>query len=262
MRACFNCAKSKLRCDWPDDTEAAATVTNKPVCIRCSRLNLRCWVTEPAKRGPRPGSRRITKVDRVSQLEQKLESLVSLLATNGVGLPGSLSVASAETPPEAPVPAAHLAPDSGPAPGPAPSAGDTSPKGAPMILFRGIDPDPHHHSVRRSPSPCELPSPQELPTFTDHVLSHEAAEHILQEYRQKFVPKFPFVPLPASWLSHQLSPHQQFLFSTIAYAVAPPPHLDRSAFHRWFRQYLGQEMVQKEQQSLELLQAILVFAAW
>jgi hypothetical protein len=97
MRACSNCQKSKLRCVWQE----ADASTGLPACTRCRRQDLRCWVIEPVKRGPRPG-RRVTKAsvtqhdvplaitltlcrDRVNQLEQKLNSLASLLAASHHG---------------------------------------------------------------------------------------------------------------------------------------------------------------------------------
>jgi hypothetical protein len=93
-------------------------------------------------------------------------------------------------------------------------------------------------------------------------MSHEAAEDVLQQYRQKYVPCFPFVPIPAGWTARYLSAHQPFLFAVIVHAVAAPTYPDRAAFHKWFRQCLAQEVVGDQRKTLEMLQAILVFTAW
>ncbi|KAK4044267.1 hypothetical protein C8A01DRAFT_31581 [Parachaetomium inaequale] len=93
-------------------------------------------------------------------------------------------------------------------------------------------------------------------------MSHEAAEDVLQQYRQKYVPCFPFVPIPAGWTAHHLSVHQPVLFAVIVHAVAAPTYPARAAFHKWFRQCLAQEVVGDQRKTLEMLQAILVFTAW
>ncbi|KAK4158310.1 hypothetical protein C8A00DRAFT_10977 [Chaetomidium leptoderma] len=67
-RACQNCAQSKLRCEWPVESGAGASV-----CIRCAKTSASCVLpplTDRKRRGPST---------RVRKLEDKAEGLMSLL---------------------------------------------------------------------------------------------------------------------------------------------------------------------------------------
>jgi len=93
------------------------------------------------------------------------------------------------------------------------------------------------------------------------------AERILEAYRSEFYPRFPFVPVPADVSAYQIHIQQPFLLKVITHIVAPslqPGHdwEDRSVFHRWFRRCVAEEVVREERKTLEMLQAILVFATW
>jgi hypothetical protein len=93
-------------------------------------------------------------------------------------------------------------------------------------------------------------------------VSHEFAERVLQQYRQEYVPCFPFVPIPGAWSARYLSIHHPFLFAIIIQVVSPQTHSDRSAFYQRFRQSLTEQVVRDQRKTLEMLQAILLFTAW
>ncbi|GAB1317961.1 hypothetical protein MFIFM68171_08171 [Madurella fahalii] len=91
-------------------------------------------------------------------------------------------------------------------------------------------------------------------------------ESILEHYRRILVPRFPFVPIPTSSSAHELSLKEPFLFKVITRIVTARKRMshdsDQSAFYRWFRQCLADELLREQRKTLEMLQAILIFTAW
>lgn len=98
-----------------------------------------------------------------------------------------------------------------------------------------------------------------LPGF--QVTFIQATEY-LNIYRREYVPKYPFVPLPADILPHILYGESRLLFWSIMAAVAPLPGTVQQAFKKWFRRYLAEHMIVQQQKKLEFLQAILIHLGW
>lgn len=100
----------------------------------------------------------------------------------------------------------------------------------------------------------------------DYSVFPEDADGTLERYRRTFAPRFPFVPIATALSAHGLSLTEPFLFKVIAQVVAARRYTsngpNQPTFHRWFRQYLADEVLLKQRKTLEMLQAILVFAAW
>ncbi|CAG7562720.1 unnamed protein product [Fusarium equiseti] len=69
-RACTNCARLKMKCQWPSSGSGRLEKT----CSRCLRMKLDCQVPEITQR------RKRGKSTRVAQLEKKIDGIVSLLA--------------------------------------------------------------------------------------------------------------------------------------------------------------------------------------
>ncbi|KAK3322914.1 hypothetical protein B0H66DRAFT_555490 [Apodospora peruviana] len=224
-RACFKCAKSKLRCTWPDDMQQQTTrrlgQSDHPICKRCKQRGFPCWVAEAGKRGPQVGHR--AGKNKIEKLEKKVDDILSLLKTT---TPNSAQ-ASAQLGIEGVSDSTTW-------------GGSSSPTSSQQPI--------NELSALQPPNNCPL--------------DHDAADKILHNYRTNYSPRFPFVQIPSTTSVFQLVLQRPFLFKVIAHVVAPPKNSSRAAFHQWFLSCLMDKMTREQDKTLELLQAILIFIAW
>jgi hypothetical protein len=96
----------------------------------------------------------------------------------------------------------------------------------------------------------------------DFRLSLADAEDILHLYRVSYSPLFPFVPVPQSSSAYDLYVKKPLLFRTIMGVTAPQSVSIQKAMALWFREYIAEHVVVKQEKSLEMLQAILICIAW
>jgi hypothetical protein len=88
------------------------------------------------------------------------------------------------------------------------------------------------------------------------------AEYFLRIYISSYSPLFPFVPVSKSISAYDLFVTKPFLLRTIMGIVAPQTHTIQVQTETWFREYIAEHMVVKQEKTLEILQALLLFIAW
>lgn len=76
------------------------------------------------------------------------------------------------------------------------------------------------------------------------------------------MPQFPFVLIPETTTAPMLYEEKPHLFWVIMASVVPQTDTVHKDIKLWFRQYLAEHVVVRQEKSLDLLQAILVHMAW
>ncbi|PTB64790.1 hypothetical protein BBK36DRAFT_1170469 [Trichoderma citrinoviride] len=241
-RACANCARLKMKCRWP----VPGAGQDEGGCIRCARMKISCHVPAPVQRKKRG------KSTRVAQLEKKIDGLVSMLASGQ-------HIQASGTPPL--TPESH---DTGIA---ASGRGvSKAPTSRPLQDAISALPQPNRVSVREEAPQIPLPIPSEpattfqlIPGFSfnlEEVVSYFAI------YRREFMPNYPFVIVPEDLDPRSLYASSRCLFWTVMAAVAPQSSATQQSVENWFRQYIADRMVVKQERNLGILQALLLHLAW
>ncbi|OAQ66003.1 fungal transcriptional regulatory protein [Pochonia chlamydosporia 170] len=193
-------------------------------CTRCSRMNITCDVPARSQR------RKRGKSTRVAQLEQKIDGIMSFLAKNQ------------QVQPTGPSP---MTPESQ-------FTCQTSPR-AP------VQETPQSHGIPRSTRSKNQAIFQLVPGF--QLTAQEAANY-LSIYTTEYAPNFPFVLIPSTMNPHSLHAESPGLFWAIMTAIAPQSFTLQQDVKTWFRQYIAEHMIVRQEKSLHLLQAILIHLAW
>ncbi|KAJ6782886.1 hypothetical protein PWT90_09919 [Aphanocladium album] len=237
-----------MKCRWP----AGVSPADVTACTRCDRLNISCNVPENAPR------KRRAKSTRVTQLEQKLDGIMSLLESNQRAKHRSGSAGSASTSGDAPSP---LTPEStnnnnlnNPWPfrsRPSDCAGQNAEKTASLSEER---PSPAVFVDRGVGEKVEL-----MPGFS---LTFTEANEYLNIYRKDYMPIFPFVIIEDTTKAHELYHNTPALFWMIMAAVSQTSEDVDTNVKKWLRQYVADTMIVKQEKTLELLQAILIHLIW
>ncbi|ATY67169.1 Fungal transcriptional regulatory [Cordyceps militaris] len=240
MRACANCSRLKMKCRWPSSGSAETTA-----CTRCGRLGIACGVPTHAPRKRRP------KSNRVAQLEQKLDGIMSLLESSQRAAKRQCSStaagagASACSGDDSPVPSSPLTPDSqGPNPWP---------------LGAGAGAGAGEHTSPEQPPADAAETVELVPGF--RITFVEAAEY-LHVYRKDYMPVFPFVLIEETTRPQELHAAAPALFWMIMAAVAQTSEEVDAAVKAWLRRHVAEKMLIRQEKTLEMLQAILVHLIW
>lgn len=93
------------------------------------------------------------------------------------------------------------------------------------------------------------------------VPSSSDAEAHLATFRDKMLPSFSFIDLSPTVTAEQLQ-HDRPLFMRAVMAVVTPSKSQKIACGRKFKEILARSTLLENQNSLDLLQALLVFVAW
>lgn len=183
---------------------------------------------------------------RVALLEKKIDSLVSMIAS-GQHIPAS------GTPP--------LTPESH-------DPGVVNDVSAIHLQKPLPDAAPQSHSGKIALGPPQIPLtiPSEPPTTFQLIpgFSFSLGEVIsyFDIYRREFMPNYPFVIIPQDLDPRSLYATSRCVFWTIMAAVAPQSSATQQGVENWFRQYVADRVVVKQEKSLAILQAILLHLAW
>ncbi|KAF4428278.1 cercosporin resistance [Fusarium acutatum] len=182
---------------------------------------------------PSSGSGRVEKTcsRRVAQLEKKIDGIVSLLSANQRK---GLSPLTPESPQDV---QSH-----------APCQPHTQEN--PFTTNHNQIPD---DSVRFS---------TDVELFPGFRVSQQEASERLDVYRRDYVPHFPFVPVPSSMCASELYVESRVMFWTILAVVSPLNDKVQMEFKAWFRRYLAEHLVVRQEKSIDILQAMLVYLAW
>lgn len=176
---------------------------------------------------------------RVAQLEKKIDGIVSLLAANQRQNLSPLT-------PESPKEQTHPQPQT---------------QQIPIVIpSMSVSPIPLDMMPRDSDIPPHLAPNVEL--FPGFRVSHQQAEERLELYRRDYVPHFPFVPVPDSMTSQEIYIESSLLFWTILAVVSPLDDKVQMEFKAWFRRYLAEHLVVRQEKSVDILQAMLIYLGW
>ncbi|KAF2645528.1 hypothetical protein P280DRAFT_465347 [Massarina eburnea CBS 473.64] len=232
--SCSNCVKAKCKC-VPRDAGGS--------CERCHRLTKDCQLaTFIRKRGVR---KTVASSTRTSKLEDKLDSLVSLLRAQ-------------HAPPNADITATNVSslpvdPQTRNLPSSPSREFDNSP-----VILSCLDPLGTARHVTLTPSTTSSsatspPSDLQIPT--------ENASHILSIFRSRFLDHFPFMHLPPSTPASQFQRERPMTFK--AMCVACGSSWERqSEGGRLIREEIAKRVVAGGERSLDLLLASMVCMLW
>ncbi|KAF2831676.1 hypothetical protein CC86DRAFT_142368 [Ophiobolus disseminans] len=216
-KACLPCIRAKAKC---------ATSEQRPSeCHRCIRLNKQCVFEVAAKKpGPGPKSR-----SRVRQLEQRVESLIDLIATKNT---------TSTTPDSSTAPVQVVTPDSS-----APT--DGAPPDSPPI------PAPRYW--------VESPKFKTFDPVEAGLLDEQHAYRLVEEFKTSFVESFPFVIIEGD--GSILQQQQPFLFHAILAVTSYATPRIQYRLSEELRRQLAR-IIEHSQKGLEILQGLLVYGAW
>ncbi|KID75578.1 Fungal transcriptional regulatory protein, partial [Metarhizium brunneum ARSEF 3297] len=96
----------------------------------------------------------------------------------------------------------------------------------------------------------------------DFQVTDREASRFLSIYASEYAPNFPFVMVPSAATAHGLHDRSPGLFWAIMTAVAPQSLAVQQRVKTWFRQYVADHVIVRQEKTLQLLQAILVHLAW
>ncbi|CAI6342460.1 unnamed protein product [Periconia digitata] len=233
-KACQSCIRAKAKCS-PSTDQA-------DICYRCQRLKKECVFEESVrKRGPKSRS-------RVKQLEQRVDSLIGLLAANGQSLEVTENIKSVLD--KAATPTAQSEPS--------PGARDTS-----NSVSSQCHTPPESGSCQLNVAnptgeePFEAYDPIDAGIITEH-----AASRLVEEFKQSFVLSFPFVVIPPSTDVNTLRRDSPFLFLSVLTTTSyRTPELQRELANH-LKSQIALRVVELSHKSLEILQGLLVYGAW
>ncbi|KAJ6443369.1 fungal transcriptional regulatory protein [Purpureocillium lavendulum] len=226
---------AKARCNFQEANAA------RHLCDRCEKMGIKC-VAKATRSLRKP--RQIKPLNsRLSTLERQLETLTAALEIHQ----GSASRATESTSPAAPPnieqTAATLTPDS------------TATNNSRDVPSLHQQPEGRHQGAQ----PSRTKQPDSVPVFG---LTWPQVERILDIFRAKYMPKFPFVIVQQHTTARTLFEQKPFLFRAIMLAAAPLPASRLIKMKRNVLAYLGQHMLVEEERKLDLLQGLLVCLAW
>ncbi|KIX02452.1 uncharacterized protein Z518_08393 [Rhinocladiella mackenziei CBS 650.93] len=225
-RACRNCVQIKAKC-------VPLEGSNNTTCQRCHRLKKECTTPVPVPR------KRRNKSTRVSQLEQRLDTLTSLLTTRG----------GANEIPDPPNPSL-----------PTPPVSSTNERRSLNDFNHGPDPDAWVNPCKAPPIKQTLR--EEADEFFHTPLAPVMEEKLFSHFRTEMSQYFPFVVVPPDATAVAFKEGKPFLFRCcVTAACHPDPHVQRQLVEELLR-YLGDRMLLNSERSLDLLQGVLVLIAW
>ncbi|KAK8119314.1 uncharacterized protein PG998_003940 [Apiospora kogelbergensis] len=231
---CAPCAKAKQKC-----------ISRGEKCVRCHRRGLECRpsATRVRKRGARTAS-----VLQSSQIENKLDDLMSLLrAHNAI--------------PQA-TPDHHVAPTE-PGTGAATSTlGNNTPttsqrSSAPPSaahLFSGEGSAAHHDASQSIPCGSSPPS-------NDDELCQSHADELLDTFRTHYLRHFPFTYLAPEVSAQNLQLHRPFLWMNIQ-AICTRSSSQREILGQQVREYFARKFIIDLEKDIDILQGILTYLGW
>ena len=94
------------------------------------------------------------------------------------------------------------------------------------------------------------------------VKSDHEAELILEVFRNDMAPHIPFVVIPADVDSNELRQKKPFLFLTVLMVACRHDKSRQTAITKKIREVLGYRILIKGEQSLDMLQGLLVCLSW
>jgi hypothetical protein len=196
--------------------------------------------------------------NETSKLEEKLDGLVTLLKSATQGAPGIINATSVNSPPEGSVPPSHE------------SASDSTAAGSvgyrdytysrPLPIGRGF---PESGFIPAASSSSSGSTSVNFQPVLHPALepSPEDAESYLNKFRTDFVKHLPFIVISPSVTARQLRQERPILWVCIM-AAASSNSTQQIVLSKEVRGILGREAYVEGTRNMDLLLAILVYAAW
>lgn len=193
---------------------------------------------------------------QTSKLEEKLEELVTILKSNVQGAPGVINNACLSTTSQC---AAQSSYDN------AYNSTVEYEEGASVNSRRSLG---GRETVQPSSTPVTFTSSESASTSMQHIMPLSAlrpgvedAESFLDKFRTDFVKHLPFVVISPTLTSRELQQERPILWLCIM-AVASSSATQQIALSKEVRATIGREAFVEGTKNMDILLAILVFAAW
>jgi hypothetical protein len=220
-------------------------------------MNKDCQPSPPVRK--RRTVKRPSSVNETSKLEEKLDGLVTLLKSATQGAPGIINATPVNSPPEGSMPSSHES-----------SSGSTA---AASVGYRDYTYNRPLPNVRGFPESSFTPAASSSSSSGSTSVNlqpvihpalepgPEDAESYLNKFRTDFVKHLPFIVIPPSVSSHQLRQERPILWVCIM-TVASGNSTQQIALSQEVRGILGREAYVEGTRNMDLLLAVLVYAAW
>lgn len=117
-------------------------------------------------------------------------------------------------------------------------------------------------SLPTSTAAAAAAAPSKVPARPGFGLTWEQAQQAVSDYRIRFVPHFPFVPLDPEVTAQDVFLKKPFLFRVVLLVAARLTVAKQKELKRSVSAYVGQHLVVMGKRSLDLLQGLLVYVAW
>ncbi|PVH94014.1 hypothetical protein DM02DRAFT_540322 [Periconia macrospinosa] len=220
--ACMHCFKSKCKCVSRPDGQG---------CERCYRLNKQCRSSDSVRKNAN-AYRRQNSAARIRSLEAKVDSLVQLLSivSQSPAISATLGHVSRED-------------------------------GFAQLLHPDVDDQDATDDAASSTTSSPSPNGRSDDALDAEVPFSSDAEAHLATFRNKMLPSFSFIHLSPTVTAEQLQ-RDRPLFMRAVMAVATSSKSQKIVYGRKFKEILANSTLLENQNSLDLLQALLVFIAW
>ncbi|KAK1759801.1 hypothetical protein QBC47DRAFT_294045 [Echria macrotheca] len=253
-QACMHCFKSKCRCVARPDGDG---------CERCHRLNRQCRPSDSARKRNTQNQNNSNSNTRLSEVEGKLDGLLSLLQTVFKSPDSSDVLRGALVDPDS----SHDSGSGADKSNSTPTNGTGTSTGTDESSGGGISANSTAASPLTGLSSCSPPildggggGATFTTTSTTTEPSAREADAALDLFRSQMLPYFALVHLPPHLTAQQLRRNRPFLFRAIV-AVASPTQ-QRRARGRELKRILTHDAVLENQSSMDLLLGVLVYTAW
>lgn len=226
-KACTNCSKAKCKCSY---------IEGKNICERCHRLKKDCEPLVPArKRNVRPNTS--SAAAKQQRLEQKLDSLVSLLQAQGNSAEAA-SVARVVDPGSTTLP--YQLPTEGATPATSIVSGQTS----------------GQHDVSTAPT-----SPLLHGGIIANPSVSSASQEALERFRDESLKYFPFLYLPPHMTASQLAAEFPLLWLSIT-AISVKSMSQLCSMSEKLQDGILNKIYVQGERNVDILLAALSFVGW
>lgn len=262
-KACQNCSRAKAKCLPLESGDGK--------CARCSRLNKECIViprTARKRRSPNTTS-------NTAALEQKIESLVSLLSSSqGV----SIRTSSHLTPPESqglsepspPDERQHEHEEGFPESFPSPDRrwADLQPKAGScqswlssgIVCARDFVGGHELFPPILNESGVQISPPNRQGTHS--VPPMEDANTLLAIFKERFQPRFPFLAIPNDMSADLLRSQKPWTYKAVMMVAFQEDRFRQIEISKQFMMEVAAAMLIRGEKSLDMLQGMILYNAW
>ncbi|KAE8441496.1 hypothetical protein EG329_004884 [Mollisiaceae sp. DMI_Dod_QoI] len=257
-RACTHCKAAKTKCIMNPGNDGS--------CERCSHFTLECVAALPAVR-----RRRQERNSRVSELEQKLDNIMTLLTNPQQQQTQNEPLGFDKSVPELwSTPASQDTINRTPS-----SIGDDSAAVGSELRSRSQPYEPNSSStsnLEQIPFPAEPSLPIRPPRMHQNQsllplgLAYQPAvldpDELLSFFRNQLTELFPFVVIPQRTTARELRQQKPFFLDSILLVASKQRVASQREAGDKLLTYLSEHLILRGEKSLDLLQGLLVYLAW